>query len=155
MLPPIKNVYFVSAPTSPADSVHVNQVGALLGSGDANHPSGISTAWYTYGHYRFIDRNPFQKSGSTAWTGLPTNNIAFVRRTDANGKISNMDERFTDHLEFGSHHAYFDEYIVGSKFRVYEIKDRYNCNETFFPFFQRKFQAFTDNEWDTKVATDA
>lgn len=156
MLPPNKNVYFVTSPDNPiADGIHDDDFSGVIGSSDPNHTNGISTFWDLYAPYFYVDRNPFQKSGSIYWTGLPTNNIAFVRRTDANGKIPDMDQRFTDHLEIGSHNTYFDEYRVGSKFRVYEIKDRYNCNEAYFPFFQRKYQAWTDNEWDTKVATDA
>ena len=156
MLPPNKNVYFVSAPDNPInDGLHSNNFSATLGTGDVNHTNGISTFWDLYPPSFFITRNPFQKSGSVYWTGLPTNDIAFIRRTDANGKIPDMDQRFSDHLEFGLDHAYFDGYGIGSKFRVYEIKDRYNCNETYFPFFQRKYQAWTDNEWDTKVAADA
>ena len=154
-LPPNKNVYFISSENNMiAGGSTVTFLGTTYGAGDVNHPSGIATAYYIPRNpYLLVNRNSFQAASEPAWTNLPTNNVAFIRRTDALGNIPDMNQKFSI-PEFGIDRAYLDNYVTGFTFHVYEIKDRYDCGEHY-RFFQRKYQAWTDNEWDTEVATDA
>lgn len=173
-LPPNKNVYFIikikTIATPPISS------STKQGSFDSSVTFGVSTAappmYVPKAMVMRYSRSVFQTILAPFPNSISIADIAFIRRTDANGKIPNMDELIR--INPGNNVVpFFDRYNLaldynlttpgagaikpdtGLVIEVREIKDRYDVGDANDPFHTRRYQELTDNEWDTKVATDA
>lgn len=152
-LPPNTNVYFVITGKKPP--VYAEPFTELTYS-KPDKIGGRTGNSIGYGIYSFSDDqiafapNPYGlHAGFTA-----------VYRTDATGRIQSMDtailgNKFEPFLFQTNAVGFRPSFWDTVKLEVREIKERYNNGDLNFPFYTRSYQELTDNEWDTKVATDA